>query len=208
MAFLSESRAIFVVADEVRRLRCGPQDRRLGSLRNPSQPRKARQLLQVFGRTRAPPVAVAEFDEATSPANNASRCGPPPFGVAAQPIAASQSSSVPTGFWRTRAPVAVAEFDEATSPANNASRCGPQDRRLGGAAQPIAASQSSSAPTGFWRTRALVAVAEFDEATSGCAAVVKRQQGFPLKHIKTQKPAYKHMNFCKCLAALFCAYSS
>ena len=155
MAFLGDSHAIFVVADEVRRLQCGPQDRRLGSLRNPSQPRKARQLLQVFG-VHAPPVAVAEFDEATSPTNNAipMRAAGPPFGVTAQPIAASQSSSATTSFWRTRAPVAVAEFDEATSPANNAIPMWAAGPSFGVAAQPIAASQSSSAPTGFWRTRA------------------------------------------------------
>ncbi len=37
MAFNAEL-AKRVVADKERRLRCGPQDRRLGSLRNPSQP--------------------------------------------------------------------------------------------------------------------------------------------------------------------------
>jgi len=119
-------------------------------------------------RAYTPPVAVAEFDEATSPANNAIPmwAAGPPFGVAAQPIAASPSSSAPTGFWRTRPPVAVAEFDEATSPANNAIPMRVAGPPLGVAAQPIAASPSSSAPTGFWRTRPPVAVAEFDEATS------------------------------------------
>ena len=32
-----------------------------------------------------------------------------------------------------------------------------------------------------------------------------RDRSRPLKHIKTQKPAYKHMNFYKCLTALCCA---
>ena len=83
------------------------------------------------------------------------------------------------------------------------------------AAQPIAASQSSSATTRFWRKRPHVAVAEFDEATAPANSTIPvamraagsplRDRSRPLKHIKTQKPAYKHMNFYKCLTALCCA---
>ena len=60
-----------------------------------------------------------------------------------------------------------------------------------------------------------VAVAEFDEATSPANTTIPvamraagtplRDRSRPLKHIKTQKPAYKHMNFYKCLTALCCA---
>ena len=67
------------------------------------------------------PVAVAEFDEATSPTNNtipvAMRAAGPPFRVAAQPIAASYLV-IGYKFLAYTHPVAVAEFDEATSPAN------------------------------------------------------------------------------------------
>ena len=44
------------------------RERGLGSLRNPSQPRTS-SAATGFG-VHAPPVAVAEFDEATSPTNH------------------------------------------------------------------------------------------------------------------------------------------
>ena len=104
------------------------------------------------------------------------RAAGPPFGVAAQPIAASQSSSATTSFWRTRPPVATGEFDEATSPANNAIpvvaaevrrlRCGSQDRRSGSLRNPSQPRKARQRLQVFWRTRPPVAVAEFDEATS------------------------------------------
>ena len=94
------------------------------------------------------------------------RAAGPPFRVAAQPIAASPSSSAPTDFWAYTPPVAVAAFDEATSPTNNTIPMRAAGPPSGVAAQPIAASQSSSAPTDFWAYTPPVAVAEFNEATS------------------------------------------